>query len=492
MNLSFSGSPRVECGVLAFLIILLGTNALVNAAFGFFMPVFLATVPLATLVAFFFPRSGFVASVTLTIFFERFFTLQPIVIGESVYKLYPLDIILGTVFVSAALLWLKSGKEFLRLRTADFWFFSFLIFVTLIFFISLFGWNDTLSPVAFSTWKNYVFYPLTVLFLAGMARNKADLRQFGKLFLVSIAAASSFLVIGIVRGEGLWTQFTPLSTPGIRLLAFPHAYYFSLALLIILFTLPFWSRKEQRYPLWISLFTLVLVVGIFGSLMRHLWLGLSGAFVFALARSPWQFGKNFVTFVSRFIAPAVLIMVGAWYVMAIFPESDTATSVQRNTEIISERIVSIGNRYDESLAWRGKVWESSLQRFAEKPVFGIGFGSRVPVEMGEDYRQYVEVRDMHNSWLAMLIQTGIAGITLFSCWIIFLIGRFFSIRSGDDTFRTMRFALEGIVVFQALVAFSQPYLETNLLGLFFWITLGLIRALMEREIDTNAPDYAHS
>lgn len=33
-----------------------------------------------------------------------------------------------------------------------------------------------------------------------------------------------------------------------------------------------------------------------------------------------------------------------------------------------------------------------------------------------------------------------------------------------------------LLLFQALVFLSQPYLETNLLGIWFWVTLGFARA----------------
>lgn len=473
-----SSSKRIEPVILAFLILFLGMNALANAVVGFSLPVFVATVPLSAILAFFFPRAGFAAAMITTVLFERFFTLSPMIIGDIAYKLYPLDIILVAVFLSALLVFLREGKAFFHFRFSDKFLLGFFVLVTGIFLVTVFRAGDTSLAVAFSTWKNYVFYAFTVFFLGGMLRKKEDLVSFGKLFLAGTAFATIFLLIGIVRGEGLWTEYTPLSTPGTRFLAFPHAFYFSLSFIILLFSLPYWqdtASRQKRFLL--SIFSVVLVCGILGSLMRHLWLGLGGAFFVALLLSPDVFGKSLLRFSGRFIFPILLLLAGAWFAFSMFPLSSMTNSAEQGFSIVRERFVSIGNGYDESFAWRGKVWESTLARFAPQPFFGIGFGASVPVELGE-YRQYVEVRNMHNSWLALLIQTGVVGTALFLGFILTFISALWRKVFSDPFLRQARFVLLGLLFFQGLVFFSQPYLETNLLGFFFWVTLGVGRALI--------------
>ncbi len=468
---------KLESTVLGFLVFLLGINVFLNAAYGFVLPVFLATVPVAGVLSFFFPQAGFFAVLVMTVFFERFFTLSPVIIGEQVFKLYPLDVILVAIFCSWLLSFLKEGRNFFRFRSFDNWLLGFFAFVSVLFLAAL-SWGDTDTAVAFSTWKNYVFYGFSVFFLAGTVRSKEDLFALGKLFLTSVAAASVFLLIGIIRGEGLWTEFTPLSTPGVRFLAFPHAFYFSLALITLLFSLPLWLKKDGVRPSSrLVFFVSVLALGVVGSLMRHLWLGIGATILMGLILSPMVFGKRLVSLSLKFVFPLFLILSAAWFVLAIFPESEATGTVGHNLAVIGERIVSIGNSTDESLAWRGAVWESALARFSEHPFFGIGFGASVPVEMG-DYRQYVEVRNMHNSWLALLIQTGFVGFVLLGGYILSLVIALLRIRINDDFLRSVRFVLLGLLFFQGLVFFSQPYLETNLLGIFFWITLGLMRAVI--------------
>ena len=208
----------------------------------------------------------------------------------------------------------------------------------------------------------------------------------------------------------------------------------------------------------------------------------------ALLVRPKLYGKYFSKISLSFLVPLLTLTLLAWYLVSVFPNSDPSYDLERATNVVSERIISIGNERDESLAWRGVVWESALKSFAEAPVLGIGFGKSVPVELS-DYQAYVEVRDMHNSWLALLIQTGIIGILLLGGFVVTLLTQVSRKVFEGDYLENIRRVLLGLLLFQALVFFSQPYLETNLLGIFFWLTLGLQRALLF--VDTKSKEHGN-
>ena len=475
MNSLFS--RPAESSALFFLVCFLASNAFFNAVFGFSLPLFLGTLPLSVGVAFFFPRAGLVAALLVTLFFERFFTLESFVIAETTYKLYPLDLILGACLFSGLLLFLKHRSEFLRFRSYDAWLLSFLLLVSVLLAFSLSHGASGAGAVAFSTWKNYVFYGVLVWLVGGLLRTRADLVAFTRLFFWGLAAAGIFLVIGLVRGGGLWTEYTPLSTAGTRYLAFPHAFYFALGLLTLLLALPYWlgrvGRGRTRLYIGGSIF---LLLGVLGSLMRHLWLGLGGTLLMAFVVSPRIYGRAIVQYGIRLVLPGIFLLATAVLGMVLFSSSSTSLSLGRGLSVVQERLLSIGNNTDESLVWRGAVWSSTLERFRANPWFGIGFGASVPVEIG-DYQEFVEVRNMHNSWLALLMQTGVVGLFLFGGFLFSLMREAWRLTLTDAFLRQVRFVLFGLLFFQALVFFSQPYLETNLLGVFFWLTLGLVRAL---------------
>ena len=464
---------KIAFGVLVFL---LGVNALFNAASGFLWPLFVVTILPSIALAF-------------------VFTLQPIIFGDAAYKVYPLDLLLSTLIGATLLLGIRTARLRKFFHRSDKWFLGFMLLVSMIGAATFFGFGDGDAATAFSTWKQYVFYPLIVFVVAFFVRAANDRSALARVFLWSVAGASIFLIIGIVRGGGLWTEYTPLSTAGTRLLAFPHALYFALAFLAVLLSAAYWNRSEKKPDrMWFLLG--VLGLGILASLMRHLWLALGGTLVAALLMSPLVFGRALFRGGRRFLLPLLLLVAGAWFVFALLPYGQGVMRVQENVSTLGTRVFSIGNQYDESLVWRGKVLESAWQEFQAQPFFGIGFGASVPVEIG-DYQQYVEVRDMHNSWLALLIQTGLLGAGLFVFWVgSIIIALVRETKKRDDPeLRLAGFVLGGLFFFQSLAFFSQPYLETNLLSFFFWVTLGVMRGMLFEEPavpDTITDPYAHS
>ena len=464
-----------------FLLILLSIDSAANVTVGFSMPIFLSTVVLADGLAFLYPRAGLAAAISVTILFERFFTLVPMSIGEATYKLYPLDLILVATFASSVLLRIRDGGRRLRLRFTDLLLLTFFIIVTGIFIGGALGLGRDIGlATAFSTWKNYVFYGMTYFAVVAFVRTKEDLMTVGRMFLGTVAIGVSFLFIGLVRGGGLWTEYTPLSTPGTRFLAFPHAFSYSLAFLTVLLYFPFraegktWQSEKYRY----FVLVVLLFAGILGSLMRHLWIGIAVTLFTAVASAPVRIGRPLGRYFLAVAFPVVTIAILSVALFASLPENVVGDPVGDASAIVRERVLSIGSGTDESLAWREAVWKSALSRFSEHPFRGIGFGASVPVELGE-YRQYVEVRNMHNSWLALLIQTGIFGTVAFAAFLVSLVRGSFQSGSGSAFIRGSRTVLTGLLLFQGIVFFSQPYLETNLLGIFFWVTLGLLRSLSD-------------
>jgi O-antigen ligase len=219
-------------------------------------------------------------------------------------------------------------------------------------------------------------------------------------------------------------------------------------------------------------------LGVIASLMRHLWLGLlitvSCVLVYAFRSA---YGKKLKSLFVLLGMPLVIIALCVWFGFSLFPDSDIARTGSQTLGVVSERIQSIGNSYDESFAWRAVVWQETLKAFSRTPLTGMGFGQYVPVEIGQ-YKAFVEVRDIHNSWLALLVQQGLVGAFLFGAFLISLLWPLFRTLRSKATSREPIIIVGALLLFQALVFLSQPYLETNLLGIWFWVTLGVAAALL--------------
>lgn len=461
------------------LVCLLGVVALLGAVFGVTPGIlFLFSLGIAFLGSFLFPRSAFLAMIALTIFFERFFTLQPFVIGKTVLKIYPIDMMLLGLLCAFVVQWILSHHRKNTIVSSDIWIVLFFCYTTALFFLSVFGIAGSETAVAFSTWKQYVFYGLIFFFIRLSIVSIDDLKIWMKVAIGSVMCAFIFLLIGSVRGEGLWSEFTPLSTSGVRILAFPHALYFSLALIASVFLLA--SKTIQGHWRRILFIVIpVLSIGVIGSLMRHLWLALVLSFFvgfFLLTKEQKnRFIRNSAVYLGIFTVFAMLFLS----ILTFIPHSTLTENVLYSGGVLSTRVTSIGDTYDESAAWRGVVWQSAFKRFSEHPFIGIGLGNSVPVEIG-DYRDIIEVRNIHNSWFALIVQTGLIGSALFILFLRSLLVSVFRLKTEGESALLARTILLSVSVFFAVVFFFQPYLETNLLSFFFWILVGLMAVLSRK------------
>ncbi|MDO8565723.1 MAG: O-antigen ligase family protein [Candidatus Moranbacteria bacterium] len=422
------------------------------------------------------PKAGLMAIVLLTVLFERFFTLEAFQFGRDVLKLYPLDIILLGVY-GGMIAKIFFGKIRYTWKPADIFFILFFLLATAYFIASFVGFGSDNMAVAFSTWKNYVFYGMLFFALPILCDSEADVRRLVRYFLVAATFGIVFIVIGAARGEGLWTEFTPLSTAGVRLLAFPHAFYFSLAFLGMFVSAGYWSTNKYRFFIWLVM--ALWMFGILGSLMRHLWIGMALSFVCAFVFLMDERGRQAARTMGVIALAFATTLFSLWLFLSfLFPTSTVGEAFQASSQVVAGRVISIGNAADTSISWRGSTWQSAFMELSKNPLLGTGFGMRIPVESGE-YRDFIEIRNIHNSWLALLVQMGLLGFLIFVSSLIALARRVFYLifDSGAKFLSAVRIVSLTLFLYQSIVLLAQPYLETNLMGIFFWMTLGLMNTL---------------
>ncbi len=477
-NILFFGLTFLLCGI-SFYYVAIGNIP----AF-----LFLAASGIIFSISVLFPKIGIMTSVVAMIFFERFFSQQPLVLNDAIIKFYPLDAVLLGVYLSIFTQAIRNRFRGISFSLPEWFLLAFFMHISLLFLVSVFFFDFSDIPVAFSMWKNYVFYGMIFFAISRIFSKKEDAMQLGKIFLYSTIVALLFLVIGVVRGNGLWTEYNPLSTSGSRLLGFRHALYFSLAFIMLFFFTTF--RKNivfDRFRFLATTFVPALfLIGIIGSLMRHLWIALLAAllagFLFFSGESKSQMIRNIGTICGVF----ALVGVIGLSVLTLAPNSSLSRGAFEGVSSFFERVVSITDSgVDESAAWRGSVWRSAFSEFSEHPIFGVGLGENVPVELG-DYRAIVEVRSIHNSWFAIAVQTGAIGsiLFLFSFFLFIIQSLQLKLSVSSEEF-LLRGILLSILVFFGIAFLFQPYLESNNLTFFFWITLGLIGALLHRNASSK-------
>ena len=433
------------------------------------------------------PLLGLALIISLTMIFERFFTLEPLMINQIAYKLYPLDIIIGLTIVATALAyWRQRRWPRISWHWPEKLLALFILLTVIYFFRGLMDINADFY-VLFSSFKNYAFYPLLYFLTISLVTNEAQLKRIIKIIINSCLVIILFIAFGFLTGEGLWTEFTPLSTEGSRLLAGTHAFYLVLGLLLTLSLMVFRKLTNNNAA---NAVIVVWLIGIAGSLMRHLWLGLLGAILLLWLLIPLKNKKILARLLARsaliIIAAAVIIIL----IVNLLPPWHSGQKILEPFFDWYQRLTSIGDvELDSSINWRLVLWQTAQKTWLDSPLIGIGLGKKIPLEF-TDWQNFEEIRNIHNSPLAILIQMGLIGFLLFAGFIsASAVYSWKKIRPNQALYPYYAGLISALA---AILFFSlfQPYLETNLTAIFFWLFLGLIAT--SRNFLTPNQDYENT
>ena len=440
-------------------------------AFGFNLVLYLPLAAASFIAAIAWPGPALGAVLCLTIVFANQYSLAGIEVGDAIYKFYLPDILLTGAFIGVAARFIK-GQITCRWRWPE-WLMLAFFSLTFLYFILSIVLLDGQFALAFSSFKNYAFYPLIYFAIYATYTTKGQLKQLAYLAFGAVITTVYFVGYGVLAGKGLWTEITPLTTSGNRLLDFDHAFYLCLATIAGLSYLLFGKQKIWR-RVWLWLLP-VFFFGIIGSLMRHLWIaGLATVgFLFSLpyvrrqAMAKKVLADYFVSGAAVFLLMIMLVNV--------LPDFSLSRKIFALNDQTMERLFSISNEGDTSFTWRAGVWESAWQQFRGRELLGIGFGQSVFVKM-PDYLDRVEVRNVHNSFLAILIQMGFPAIALL---VFFVAKLFWGLWQKAGQWPLVNIALTGMIFFCGIAFLFQPYLEANFFNIIFWSLLGISRRSYE-------------
>jgi O-antigen ligase len=246
--------------------------------------------------------------------------------------------------------------------------------------------------------------------------------------------------------------------------------------------------RKDSYSDFLKIMIPIWVIGIVGSLMRHLWISLFISVVFLFFLLPKKNKKVLKNIFFHYAFFAAVLFVLVAYVSFLFPQASISKVFNGALGVAGQRFVSTAQvSSDESLNWRRSVWQATWKDFQHSLVFGLGYGKKISVEIGLKYKDFVEVRNIHNSLLTIFIQMGLWSVALVAAMLWFLFKSvYFALRKsekelGDTSF--LRLAFLALFVNYLAAFLFQTYLETNLLGIFFWIILGGLSVLGNNEIE---------
>ncbi|MDD3887268.1 MAG: O-antigen ligase family protein [Patescibacteria group bacterium] len=417
------------------------------------------------------PEVGLYTIVLCTMIYERFFTLQPIILDVNIYKIYPIDVLLAVTFISFLIHHFGNlgSKEikYTRLEKATFIFFLTLI-VALVYSII----KNPDKELALATFKNYSY--LLILFLTiFIIRTKVQFKRIIKVFLAGGIILIGFIIYGLATGNGLWSEFTP----GTRFLAQTHTYYLLLPVFIAIVFLTY--GKEIYGHIKTQAIILVQSVGIVAGMHRHLWLGfLSGLATIFLLSNKEKRKVALKNILGILLVVLIVFSIVIWITAML--NTDINIKASSYTQRFIERVQSLftlkSSNIEEAAGWRLKAWQEGLVQYSKNPILGIGFGKMLNVEF-KGFVSTVEMRALHNELLGVLIQTGIIGLIPFLFINYYLIKYFIKLYKAKISEQPELIALFAFYVATCVGLLFSLYLVTNMLNIFYWIAMGLIVSL---------------
>lgn len=215
----------------------------------------------------------------------------------------------------------------------------------------------------------------------------------------------------------------------------------------------FWHTKKISKKVIFLGTTLIMVLAMLMTLSRGSWVGFAfSALVFI------------VLLERRLLLSVVPISLAGLYFL---PQS------------ILNRIMSIGNFADSSIAYRFTMWDITMDIIRDYPIAGVGFGHLPFKQIFETYIRTMPIYHSHNTFLQTTVEMGIPGLIvfLFLLFILFKYGILNLVKSEDRYIRILSASaissLGGVLAHG--IAENVLYLPRIIFT--FWILVGLILTL---------------
>ncbi|MFA5127473.1 MAG: O-antigen ligase family protein [Patescibacteria group bacterium] len=440
------------------------------------------------------PQVGIYTILICTMWFERYFTLAPITIGSVVYKIYPLDFCI--LFLALSLVArLVEGKIKFKTQALD-WFILVFGGVCTLSLLSSY-WRGLDMAVAVGTYKNYFLYAVLYVILTIVMQTKEEWVRLLNWLIAAGFGLFFFLFYGLIAGHGLWSEYTPLSTSGERLIAGTHIFY----LMLFLFWLAaaYLYREVKEKNKWqsvavivgMSLAGLALVV----SLVRHLWLAVPTVLIFWIIFLPTMRRRlKFLILIGIVGALTAVLTFIFIYSGRVIHGSNAGQTFANTSEVLSQRtdIENVTSGNDSSFSWRLAVWKVGFSAWLTHPFFGLGLGHRI-TGLINNWPFDIALREIHNDYLAMLYQMGVVGLIAVLEFLVFLWYIFFHDRSflldNESLDGRLFFSFWSMAILFMIGFLVSVYWDVNFFVIWWWLAIAGLRFVCMRQPVTTKIFY---
>jgi len=257
---------------------------------------------------------------------------------------------------------------------------------------------------------------------------------------------------------------------------------FNLALycgLIVIFGLSFFTFFKRKIKAVIGVLTYLSLLFIIMTEVRAGWLGLIVALIFLTILLKKEI---------KILLLILLLMAGSLFIIDHFQLAIDKNKIDVLTaEVNSMTQRGLPGMQAANIRWRLNIWKQTGEEIREHPVFGWGFGIQINYEVWKKELSWLKaigastgILPAHNHLIAITYKMGLVGLALFLFinFRVFFYGLSYikKCKSGFNR-RFLIASLAGLVYWHGM-AFFFDVLESPPTGIFLWILLGCILAVV--------------
>lgn len=194
---------------------------------------------------------------------------------------------------------------------------------------------------------------------------------------------------------------------------------------------------------------------------------------------------SFILVFSLILALVIVSIVLIDY-FGLGVQKDKLASLTEQVDSLTRRIKPV-SMPAANIKWRLGIWKQTLDEIKEYPIFGWGYGTQIDYEIWKKQLSWLKaigantgILPPHNHLIAITYKMGLVGLALFLFinFRVFFYGLFYikKCKSGFNR-RFLIASLAGLVYWHGM-AFFFDVLESPPTGIFLWILLGCILAVV--------------
>lgn len=398
---------------------------------------------------------------------------------------------LGLDFPDELLLIVLTGVVITKIIHQPSWFprqllrsslFLLLVIHVLWIVVTCFYSVEPLLSVKYLLAKIWYIIPLVILPQV-LLDSKNDFRKIALCFLLPMF----FVVIQVLVRHSLY-QFSFADVKRAMAPFFRnHVNYSSMLVCLLPIAWCAWRLTPINNPKrkWIVYGIAIGLVALLFAYSRGAWIAL-----LAGVSGVWVIRKRWMAVLVTIAVTAVLIST-AWLVtdknyLQFAPDHDRTIF---HTDF-SEHLQATIDMKDVSTAERFYRWVAGARMLADKPITGFG-----PNSFYSNYKPYTvnrfqtwvsdnqEHSTVHNYFLLIALEQGVAGLVIFCALFVAMLLRVQQLyhRFKDEFYKTITLAIGAMLVMIGLVNSLSDMIETDKIGGLFWLCLGVIILLEEKQ-----------